>query len=175
MFFIIGALGVALLILAFVLDDVLDALVPQTDWLSTSAIAAFLTAFGFGAALLQWRAGLTEGPAALGGTLIGVVLAAVAVRWSRALSTMATDGTPTANDLIGCAGRVLTPVLPGAAGEVMVHLGGQPVKLSAVGPVDNPSSDGAVEPAFERGTDIVVVAVLSPTRVRVESAESFWS
>jgi hypothetical protein len=46
---------------------------------------------------------------------------------------------------------------------VLVRLGGQPVKLSATADVDLP-----------RGTESVVVAVESATRVRVESADTFW-
>ena len=52
----------------------------------------------------------------------------------------------------------------GGTGEVLVRLGGQPVKLSATAAEDLP-----------RGTDSVVIAVESSTRVVVEAADRFWA
>jgi hypothetical protein len=57
----------------------------------------------------------------------------------------------------------VTPVRAGGTGEVLVRLGGQPVKLSATADEDLPL-----------GTESVVVAVESATRVKVESAVRFW-
>jgi membrane protein implicated in regulation of membrane protease activity len=168
MFIAIGIVGVLLLLVALLVDDIFDGLLPESDWLSTASIAAFLAAFGFGAGLLQRQVGLHPGLAAAGGAAAGVALAMVAVRWSRALSTMATDATPTSGDLLGCTGRVITAVPGGSSGEVMVRLGGQPVKLSAVGP------DGG-DAELSRGAEVIVVDVLSPTRVRVEPVDRFWS
>ena len=165
MFIVIGALGVALLGVALLFDDVIDGLLPESDWFSTTAVATVVTAFGFGAAVLHHRLGWPVPAAAVGGIIAGGALGAIAVRWSRSLSTMATDATPTAGDLVGCLGRVVTEIPTESAGEVLVQLGGQPVKLSAV----------SAEQTLPGGTDIVVVAVLSPTRVRVEPAASFWA
>lgn len=166
MFIGIGLVGLALLVLAFVFDDVFDGLLPGGDWLSTTSLAAFGAAFGFGASMLQIGANLNTGPAAVGGVACGLALGTIAVRWSRSLSNMATDATPNSSDLVGLAGQVVTPIPTDSSGEVLVTLGGQPVKLSAVG------REGADE--LGRGDDIVVVDVLSATRVRVEIANDFW-
>jgi membrane protein implicated in regulation of membrane protease activity len=171
MFVAIGLVGVALFLLAYladsILDGVIEGLLPDSEWLSLSAVATLVTAFGFGAAVLQWRFDAPIPVAAAGGLALGVGLAGVSVRWSRALRDMPTDATPSADDLLGRPGRVVTPVPAGSSGEVLVTLGGQPVKLSAVGPLA-----GSAELA--RGADIVVVEVLSPTRVRVEASDAFW-
>lgn len=172
MFVAIGTIGVLLFVVAYLVDAVFDGLVegllPDSEWLSLSAIATLLTAFGLGAAVLQWRLGLPAPLAALGGLVVGGALVAATVRLTRSLRDMATDATPEADDLLGCGGRVVTAVRAGSSGEVVVQLGGQPVKLSAIGP-----PPGAGDLA--RGTDIVVVEVVSPTRVRVETAEHFWA
>jgi hypothetical protein len=55
-------------------------------------------------------------------------------------------------------------VRAGGTGEVLVRLAGQPVKLAATADED-----------LERGTDTVVVDVVSATRVRIESATRFWN
>ena len=56
----------------------------------------------------------------------------------------------------------------GLRGEVLVRLGGQPVKLSAL------ASDGS-DDSFANGAEVVVVSVVSPTRVRVMAADRFWT
>lgn len=156
-----------MLLLGLLLGDALDGVLPESDWLSITAIATWMVAFGFGAVLLQRGAGLTAGQAAIGGAAAGFAFGYVALRWSRSLSKMATDGTPTAADLTGCEGRVITAIPPNSTGEVLVRLGGQPVKLTAVAGQDQRST-------YERGVDIVVVNVLSATRVEVQAAETFW-
>lgn len=172
MFIAIGMVGVLLFVLAYlvdaVFDGVVDGLLPDSEWLSLSAIATLLTAFGLGAAVLQWRLGLPAPLAALGGLAVGAALVGATVRFTRSLREMATDATPEANDLLGCGGRVVTAVRAGSSGEVVVQLAGQPVKLSAIGPPAG-SAD------LDRGADIVVVEVVSPTRVRVETTDQFWA
>jgi membrane protein implicated in regulation of membrane protease activity len=161
-FLIVGALGVLLLSLSFVLDDVLDGVLPDDGWLSTPVLGAFLTATGFGAWLLD-RAGLPAAVALLGGTAAGVVLGWVAFRISRSLLHMATDATPTAGDLVGRPGRVVTPIPAAGIGEILVRMGGQPLKLTA-----------RADEAVPNGAEVVVVTVLSPTQVEVQSAARFW-
>ncbi len=167
MFIVIGLIGAGLLLLTLVFDDLFDGVLPESDWLSLTSIATFLTAFGFGAYVLSDQADLPAGLAAAGGAAAGVGLGAIAVRWSRSLSDMATDATPTSADLLGLEGKVVTAILPRSTGEAMVRLGGQPVKLTAV-------ADGIEQP-IDRGTSVVVVGVISPTRVQVQTAEEFWS
>lgn len=168
MFIAIGVFGALLLIVALLLDDVLDGLLPEGDWLSTTAIAVFLTAFGFGASLIDRGTGLPTVVAAAVGAAAGLALGYLAVRWSGQLSAMATDATPAATDLVGCEGHIITEVLPGRAGEALIRLAGQPLKLSAV-------SSGQDSVGIDRGATVVVVAVQSPTRVEVQAADDFWA
>lgn len=163
-FVVVGMVGVALLGLSFLFDDLLDAVLPGDGWLSTPVLGAFLTATGFGAALLAAGTGAGPGPALVGGVAAGLGLGWLALRFSRAMAGMATDATPTSADLVGRQGRVVTPVPAGGTGEVLVRLGGQPVKLAA-----------RSDETLPTGSDVVVVAVRSPTRVEVQSAARFWA
>ncbi|MCP5031710.1 MAG: hypothetical protein GY939_07875 [Actinomycetia bacterium] len=167
MFIVIGSMGVTLLVFALLFDDLLDGIIPENPWLSTTAIATFLTAFGFGTYLIDSTTALPSGVAAAGGLGVGVGFGFVAFRWSRSLANMATDATPTVSDLVGCRGRVVTPIAPGSTGEAIVQLAGQPVKITAVAS-DNQGDEIGL------GTEIVVVQALSPSRVEVTTAEMFW-
>lgn len=164
MFVVVGVVGALLLVVFLIFDDVLDGILPDYDWISGPALAAFLAAFG----LFGWVAeeGFEAPPAvaAGAGVLGGIGLGWFAYRLSRALMSSPTDATPTTAALIGQEARVVTAVRAGGTGEVLVRLGGQPVKLSATADVDLP-----------RGTESVVVAVESATRVRIESADTFWN
>lgn len=164
MFVAVGAVGALLLVVFLIFDDVLDGLLPDADWISGPALAAFLAAFGLFGWVAQEGFDAPTGLAAAAGVVGGVALGWFAYRLSRALMHAPTDGTPTAAALVGQEAKVVTPVRAGGTGEVLVRLGGQPVKLSATADVDLP-----------RGTQSVVVAVESATRVRIESADTFWN
>jgi membrane protein implicated in regulation of membrane protease activity len=163
MFVVVGVVGAVLLVAFLLLDDFLDGILPDSDWISGPAIGAFLAAFG----LFGWVA--EEGfdaptpVAVLAGLGGGFALGWFAYRVSRALLHGPTDATPTTAALLGQEAKVVTPVRAGGTGEVLVRLGGQPVKLSATADEDLPL-----------GTESVVVAVESATRVKVESAVRFW-
>ncbi len=166
-FLIIGAIGASLLVFSLIFDDVLDGILPDGDFLSLPSLAAAMVAFGFGSAILEGQVGLPVGPAMGGGALVAVVAGAGAVRASRAAMGMATDATPTSNDLIGSAGKVITTIPTGSTGQVLVRLGGQPVKLTAL--------TGPDAPTLPTGTDIIVVSVESSTKVTVQAAAEFWA
>jgi len=163
MFVVVGVVGALLLVVFLLFDDVLDGILPDSEWISGPIIGAFLAAFG----LFGWvaEAGFDAPPAVAAaiGVAGGVGLGWFAYKVTRALMNSPTDATPTTASLVGQHARVVTPVRAGGTGEVLVRLGGQPVKLSATADVDLP-----------RGTESVVVAVESATRVRVESADTFW-
>jgi membrane protein implicated in regulation of membrane protease activity len=163
MFVVVGVVGALLLVVFLIFDDVLDGILPDTDWISGPALAAFLAAFGLFGWVAQEGFDAPSPVAAIAGVAGGVAVGWFAYRVSRALMRSPTDATPTTAALVGQHARVVTPVRAGGIGEVLVRLGGQPVKLSATAEVDLP-----------RGTESVVVAVESATRVRVESAETFW-
>jgi len=154
MFAVVGLVGAILLVAFLVFDAVLDGLLPEADWISGPALAAFLAAFG----LFGWVA--QEGFDAP----TGVALGWFAYRVSKALLHGPTDPTPNTSTLIGHEARVVTPVRAGGSGEVLVRLGGQPVKLLATADED-----------LTTGTAAVVIAVESSTKVVVQAAERFWA
>ena len=149
-----AALGFGLLLVGLVFDDFLDFMDGDGGALSAPVIGAFLGAFGIGgfvgasATDNLWVAIIAAGAA-------GLALGWTALKMSIAVIGMQTDATPTSHDFQGQLGRVVTPISRGG-GEVLIRMGGSPVKLSARSDTD-----------IERGAEIVVVEVLSPNAVRV--------
>jgi membrane protein implicated in regulation of membrane protease activity len=162
---LIGAVGVALLLLSLILGDFLDGVFDGVDvdgggLFSTEVIGAFLGAFGFGGALLQASSDVGLPLAIAGGAVAGVVGGVIALFVVRTFVRMPTDATPRSSDLAGKLGRVVTRIPPDGLGEVTVFHAGHRIKLSA----------RSQEPiAF--GTDVVIVEVLSPTSVLVAPSE----
>jgi membrane protein implicated in regulation of membrane protease activity len=168
-FWVVGIIGVALLLATLLLADLFSSLFEGLesfelgDWFSLPVIAGFLAALGIGGGLAE-SAGLSTGVSALIGASAGVVLGWFALRISRAAAGMTTDDTPRSADMVGLEGHVVTPVAAGSSGEIVIRVSGSPVKLTARAGYDLPT-----------GTDVVVVEVLTSTSVRVESAETFWA
>lgn len=163
MFIVIGVIGVVILLLSVLLDDFIDALLPDTGWFSGPVIGAFLAAFGLFGWAIDANSEASAWLAALAGIGGGVLLGYFTYRLGRALWAMPTDATPTTARTVGVEGRVVTPIKAGGAGEIVVSLGGQPVKYTATADVDVPT-----------GSPVVVVAVESNTKLRVEPASVFW-
>ncbi|MFC8618294.1 hypothetical protein ACFT9M_18025 [Micromonospora purpureochromogenes] len=162
-FLIIGGAGVAVLALSLLGAELLHFGHADVDGpVSVEAVAGFLGAFGFGAAIVnELVGGRTPGmiaAAAAGGALAAVPTAWLAARLSRAARDMRTDPTPNRDDLVGALGLVVTPVPAVGYGEVRVRVAGQPVKLNAR--ADHPIPVGA---------QIFVVQALSETSVHVET------
>ena len=164
MFVVIGAIGAVLLVSTLLFDDVIDELIPGLAFVSGPVIGAFLAAFG----LFGWF--LDDGvdtptavavAAAIGG---GALFGGLTFRFTRALMDQPTDATPTTASLVGKPGKVVTPIRAGGLGEVLVTLGGAATKYTATA-----DDDVAV------GTAVVVIAVESPTKVRVQTETEFWS
>lgn len=162
-FLVVGVLGGILLLITVLLDDLFDGLFESVDFadgfLSGPAIAGFLTAFGFAGALAS-SAGLATVPSAGIGTLAGAAIGGIAGYLTRSIMRMPTDATPTTADLKGLDGVVVTAIPENSMGEIMVTVGGQPVKLTA----------RSATP-LTAGVPIVVVQTLSPTSVIVEPKE----
>lgn len=167
LYWICAIAGAAILVISMVSDGLLDGVFDAFDLdadgpFSLQVVSAFVGAFG----IVGLTAEAVSAPmvVSLAAALVGgVVLGWVAWRLTRSLLGMATDATPASEDLVGLLGRVITPVGPTGVGEVLVRLGGQQTKLTA-----------AAQHELELGTEIRVVEVLSPTRVRVESEVEFW-
>ena len=164
MFVVIGILGALLLLSSLLFDDLIDGLVPDLDFISGPVIGAFLAAFG----LFGWFANSGTELSGIGAVLLatigGVVLAAFTYKFTAALVHQPTDGTPTTESLVGQTGRVVTPVRADGLGEVLLALGGASTKYTATADTD-----------LATGSTVVVIAVESPTKVRVQSEAEFWA
>lgn len=161
LFLVIGGFGVLVLALSLLLGDLFHVDVNHPDAggvFSLPAIAGFIGAFGFGAAIVS-ALGVPGGTAAAvtGGVLAALPTAWLAARLARMAMNMRTDATPTQRDMIGTTGVVVTPITVNGFGEVRISLGGQPVKLSAR--ADHP---------IALGTRILVIEATSSTSVIVE-------
>ena len=159
-FVAIGAVGLGLLLLTLVLDDMLDGLFDSFGGLmSGPAVGAFLAAFGFGGALVLSRPDTSVPAATGGGVVAGLVVGGIAGLFVRAIKNMPTDETPSSAGMLGVEAIVVTAIGPDRAGEVLVRLGGSPYKMTARSP----------EPVAA-GQPVTVTAVTSPTSVVVEPA-----
>lgn len=159
----LGGLGLVVLVAGLVIGEVDIEVDLGPDWLSLPALAALVGAFGFvGAAVLSFGAPTPLALAA--GAAAGLALAAAAARLARAMIDMPTDAPVRSADLVGRFGRVVTATTADRTGEVLVHHAGQRLKVAA-----------RADETLPVGAEVVVVEVLSPTFVRVESRDRFWS
>lgn len=158
-FLLIGSAGLLLLVLALVLDDLLDGLFETGGLLSGPALGAFLAAFGFGGALVLQRPGTTIPVATGGGLVAGMLVGGVAGLMVRQIMRMGTDMTPSQATLVGATGTVVTPITPERTGEALLRVVGSPVKVTA-----------RAEVALPVGAQVTVTTVISPTSVIVTPA-----
>jgi membrane protein implicated in regulation of membrane protease activity len=164
----LGIAGVVLLALSFVLDGVLEGLLDGISvvdglldgLLSLPVIAGFLSMFGFSGAIVLGSTGLGPVGATVVGVPAGVLTGWFAYRLSRALMCDSSGAVPRGDDLIGASGSVVTAIPADGYGEVLVHLAGQPMKLSAKSPV-----------AVARGAEVWVEQALSQSAVSVRPVE----
>ncbi|OEJ39516.1 hypothetical protein AR457_20170 [Streptomyces agglomeratus] len=162
----LGVAGIVLLALSLIFDGILEGLFGGVldglfdGLLSLPVVAGFLSMFGFGGAIGLGATGLGAGAATGVGVAAGVAAGWLAWRFSRALMRDQTHATPRGTDLVGTSGSVVTAIPADGYGEVMVRLGGQPVKLAAKSAVP-----------VARGAEIWVEASLSSTSVAVRPVE----
>lgn len=158
----LGITGLVLLLIAMVFDGVLDGLFDGVFGGSVSlpAIAGFVSMLGFGGAITLGTTGLGPVVATVVGTVAGVVTAWLVLRLSRLLMHDRTATTLRSGDLAGTPGAVVTPIPVGGYGEVLLRVGGQPVKYAA-----------RSETAQPLGAEIWVAAALSSTSVEVRPVE----
>lgn len=161
-FLIIGAIGLALLIVTLVFGEVLDVfdLDVAGGLLSGPVIASFLAAFGFGGALTMQATDVGVTGGALAGLASGAIVGGIAGGLTRSLMRMPTDASVRTGDLVGATAVVVTPIPEGGFGEVNVSHLGQTMKYNA----------RASEPV-DVGTPVEVTAVLSSSALMVAPAE----
>ncbi|MFD3512004.1 hypothetical protein [Streptomyces sp. NPDC058657] len=164
----LGIAGLVLLVLALVLDGLLEGLFGGFSALeglfdgliSLPVVAGFLAMLGFGGAITLGTTGLGAGAATGVGAVTGVGAAWLTWKFTRALMRDQTDATPRGEDLVGTSASVVTAIPAGGYGEVLVRLAGQPVKYAAKS-----------ETPVARGAEVWVEATLSSTSVSVRPVE----
>ena len=165
-FIVIGAVGLAVVLISLILGDVLDGVFEALDLdfgggvFSAPVLGSFLAAFGFGAALIMFTTGANATAGALGGLASGAVVGGVALAIMRALMHMPTDETVTTAGLEGAPGTIITRVPDAGYGEVTVRHHGKQHKYYARADVP-----------LAAGTRVVVTGVLSSSAVVVQRAD----
>ncbi|MFH8260134.1 hypothetical protein [Streptomyces roseolus] len=160
----LGIGGLLLLVLSLVFDGVLEGLLDGLGGLdgllSLPVVAGFVSALGFTGALVLGTSGAGAGVAGGAGVLAGVGVGWVTWRFCRVLLHDTHAPAPRGADLAGSSGSVVTAVPADGYGEVLLYLGGQPVKYAAR--ADRP---------VPRGTEVWVESVLSATSVLVRPVD----
>ncbi|MDN3296823.1 hypothetical protein QWM81_22800 [Streptomyces ficellus] len=157
----LGVAGLVLLVLALLFDGLLEGVFDGfggglDGLLSLPVIAGFMSMLGFAGAITLGATGLGAAGAAGVGVLAGIGAAWLTWRLSGALMRGRTDEAPRGDDLVGTSGSVVTAIPASGYGEVLLHLGGQPVKYAAKSATP-----------VARGTEVWVDSVLSSTSVSV--------
>jgi hypothetical protein len=164
----LGIVGVVLLTLSLVLDGVLEGLFDGAGvldgvfdgLLSLPVVAGFVSMLGFSGAIAMGTTGVGAGAATAIGVPAGIVTGWLAYRLSRVLVRDRSGAAPRDVDLLGVCGSVVTAIPVDGYGEVLVHLAGQPVKLSAKSAT-----------SVARGAEVWVERTLSHTAVSVRPVE----
>lgn len=169
-FFVIGGIGIVLLVLALLLGDLLESVFSfdaldgldalDTDVLSTAGIAGLLGGFGFGGAL---GLALTQSMliAIVVGVVIGVLLGWMAGKLTSLLRRQGSDVAPSTKSLIGVEALVVTAVPDSGYGQVRINHGGHTYTMNAKAAV-----------ALDTGTRVWVSGVLSATSVEVTPVDA---
>lgn len=156
-FLVIGLAGLGLVAVSLVLGDLFDGAFDALagDVFSSAVIGGFVSAFGFGAALMQGigTPALVSVPVGLGA---GVVVGWLAWWLTKLVKDGGSDATLTADDALGRSGRVITAIPADGFGAVRLMIGGHSVQLNA-------KAETPVQP----GTEVHVTRILSPTAVLV--------
>ena len=156
-FIIIGLVGLVLLGISLVVGDFLDGVFDALagDVFSSAVLGGFISAFGFGAAIVQGAGGpgLVAVPV---GAVAGVGFGWFAAWLTGMLKDGGSDATLTTDDAVGREGKVLSTIPADGFGAIRLMIGGHSVQLNA-------KAEAPVEP----GTEVHVTQILSPTAVLV--------
>lgn len=173
-FWIIGGVGIALLLLALFVGDVLEGAlgldgVPifdalDSDIFSTAGIAGLLGGFGFGGAIGLELFGHQMAIAIAIGVVVGVLLGWGAGKLTGLFRNQGSDVAPSTASLIGAEALVLTAIPEGGYGQIRLQYGGHTHTLNAKGPV-----------ALDAGTRVWISGVLSATSVEVRPVDALGS
>lgn len=162
-FWVIGAIGLVLLLAMVLVGDVLEGLnhfeFLDGEFFSAASIAGFIGAFGFtGAGVLSVTDSMVAACAA--GACMGALFGWLVAWGTRKLKAGESDAVHRTQSLVGASGVVISAIPEQGYGEVRVYSAGQPLKINA-------RSDRALA----GGTRIWVSDVLSATAVQVQATD----
>ncbi len=163
-FYVIGGIGIAILVLSIVLGDLFDGALSfldvGSDFFSSAALGGFLGAFGFAGAIgLDATDNVTAGVGI--GFAAGLAVGAGAGLVSSQLQRGGDESNVRTSTLTGRTATVLNAIPEGGYGEVTIGVSGHITKLNArsAAPV-------------AAGTPVTITAVLSATSVQVAPLEA---
>lgn len=163
-FWAIAALAVILLLITTLAGGLLDGPLESVDftggYLTSTAVLAFLAAFGLGGALTMSTTGAGPLVASTAGLGAGVVVGAAAGAVTGALAHGPTAHQVSDKDYVGCPATVTTSIPDAGLGQVHTTVAGHTTVLAARSAQPVPA-----------GTPVTIVAVLSPGTVRVTPAD----
>lgn len=168
-FLVIGGVGIALLVVALVLGDVIDGALGlngidaiaalDSDLFSTAALAGLIGGVGFGGAL-----GLALSGSVVVGVVVGLIVGAL-LAWAagRLTGTLRRQGggeAPRTAALVGTEAQVITAIPADGHGQIRLRQGGHTRTLNARAAGD-----------IAAGERVWISAVLSATSVEVQSTD----
>ncbi len=163
-FFVIGGIGIAILLLSIVVGDLLDGVLGFLDFggdlFSSAALGGFLGAFGFAGAIALDATDQLTGSIGIG-VVSGLVVGAAAGWASARLQQGGDESTVRTSSLAGRTATVLQAIPSDGFGEVSISVAGHITKLNA----------RAASP-IAAGTPVTITAVLSATSVQVAPLEA---
>ena len=156
-FLVIGIVGLVLVGISLVLGDLFDGVFDALagDVFSSAVLGGFVSAFGFGAALMQGIGAPTVAAVPVG-IAAGVVVGWLAWWLTKLVKDSSSDDALSTDDALGRAGRVITAIPADGFGAVRLMIGGHSVQLNA-------KAESPIDP----GTEVHVTQILSPTAVLV--------
>lgn len=160
-YFLLGALGLGLLVFTLIFDDIIGESFGG-DWLSGATIGGFVAAFGITGGLVSLQSGnsMIAVGAGLGG---GVVVGFLAYYLSKNLIKPEKGSNYETEQLEGLSGIVITEIKPGKAGEVTVKHQGQNLKLHG--------KNSNEEEEIKIGEEVKILRTLSSNMAIVEKLD----
>lgn len=160
-FLIIGGAGVALLLVALLVGDVLDGVLGSAEGLldsdvfSTAGLAGLVGGIGFGGAIGLGVTGSVP-VGVIAGVILGSVLAYGATALTRVLRRQGSSNTVRTTSLVGVEASVITAIPADGYGQIRLTHNGHLLTVSARS--DRP---------LDAGSRVWVHEVLTPTSVGV--------
>ena len=154
-FLILGVVGVMVLLVSLILGDLLDSALHfdglDSEVFSTSVIAAFVGALGFGG-LAAHEFTDSMWVSSLVGLVTGSLAGWVAVALTRWLKRSETGHAPRSDHMLGAEARVITDIPANGFGEIQIGTHKRAARA---------------ELSIPAGTPVWVSGILSPTAVEV--------